>query len=347
VLSITATSFRLVFQAPNSTLSIIEYEVEDNGADIHKAEEPTVELHGLAPGSAHAVRMRCRSNAGWSKWSESVYITTIANAPFPHHHQPAQPAKPPNASAAGPGRLAGDVETSIAIIPMNKWDELVPTRSCKEELLTNPGVRISVTGIDSIVCDVEMKVMELKFADPPLPVALDDDQMFGLVGYTHDLQQAAGKKEGNLSFELNQQLRLRGLEQRKGMMDVWGVYVHYTLKGLRQLPDFEGDVFRGYPDKTTASAQYKKGRPIQWGAFTSTTTDFEAAKVFCGGKESGAIFKICVSSGKDINSYSFFPSEGEILLSPNRRFFVVSEPYEVDGFTFIDMMQQTGDAWVS
>jgi hypothetical protein len=130
-------------------------------------------------------------------------------------------------------------------------------------------------------------------------------------------------------------------------MSSWGVYVHFTLQALNKLPDFEGDVYRGYPDKETALSQYKKGRPIQWGAFTSATTSLSAAKQFSHGKSGGVIFKISVTSGKDINAYSFFPAEGEILLSPNHRFFVFSEPYEEDGFTMINLMQQQGNAWLS
>ena len=52
-------------------------------------------------------------------------------------------------------------------------------------------------------------------------------------------------------------------------------------------------------------------------------------------------------SGKDINAYSFFPCEGEILLSPNHRFIVSSAPYERGGYTMVDMVQQKGGAWIS
>jgi len=115
---------------------------------------------------------------------------------------------------------------------------------------------------------------------------------------------------------------------------------------MRLLPDVQGVVYRGYPDKATTLAQYQLGRPIQWGAFTSTSTNFEATKGFTD-KTNGVIFKITVSSGKDINAYSFFPCEGEILLSPNHRFIVSSIPYERDGYTMLDMVQQKGAAWVS
>jgi hypothetical protein len=62
------------------------------------------------------------------------------------------------------------------------------------------------------------------------------------------------------------------------------------------MPDYEGVVYRGYPNKATTLTQYKVGRPIQWGAFTSASTNFEATKDFTD--DNGIIFKITVSSGK-------------------------------------------------
>ena len=46
------------------------------------------------------------------------------------------------------------------------------------------------------------------------------------------------------------------------------------MKGLEQLPDFQGVCWRGYNHGTKDDIlkQYKIGRPIQWGAFTSVTT---------------------------------------------------------------------------
>ena len=69
--------------------------------------------------------------------------------------------------------------------------------------------------------------------------------------------------------------------------------------------------------QATAVAQYKPGRPIQWGAFSSTSTDFDATKSFTD-LATGVIFKITVTDGRDINAYSFFPQEGEVLLSPSQ-----------------------------
>ena len=98
--------------------------------------------------------------------------------------------------------------------------------------------------------------------------------------------------------------------------------------------------------KAKVAEQYQVGRPIQWGAFSSTSTDFDVTKTFTS-RSTGVIFKITVTDGRDIGPFSFFPQESEVLLSPSHRFFVSSEPYERDGYTIIDMVQQAGSAFIS
>ena len=39
--------------------------------------------------------------------------------------------------------------------------------------------------------------------------------------------------------------------------------------------------------------------------------------------------------------------EGEVLLSPNSRFVVSSLPYEKDGYTVVDLVEQHGAPWIS
>ena len=144
-------------------------------------------------------------------------------------------------------------------------------------------------------------------------VQLPADEALALVAYTHDVNNVDGSKEGNVYFECNRMLRLRSIEQRAKMMKTWGVFVHYLLRALGRLPNIVGVVYRGYPDKGTVEREYKPGRPIQWGAFTSTTTEFAAAKGFTDPVQ-GVIFKITVSSGRDINAYSFYPQVLAVFL---------------------------------
>ena len=203
-------------------------------------------------------------------------------------------------------------------------------------------MRAACPRIDGLVEDCTAKAEELKWEDD-LPAKLPEDGLVAIAAYSHDhkLGQA-----GNLYYELNKALRKRDSASRAALMEGWGVYMHYTMGAMAKLPRIKAECYRGYPDKDAALKEYKLGRPIQWGAFSSTTTDFEAAKGFTNAA-SGVIFKIAVTDGRDIGPFSFFPQESEVLLSPSHRFMVSSEPYERDGYTIIDMVQQAGSAFIS
>ena len=89
-------------------------------------------------------------------------------------------------------------------------------------------------------------------------------------------------------------------------------------------PRDKGVTKRNHATKEQTISQYKVGRPIQWGAVTSVTTALHAAKSFVS--TTRAVFKIRVTSGRNINTYAFFPSKGEILMSPRNHRFTVSSP---------------------
>ena len=106
-------------------------------------------------------------------------------------------------------------------------------------------------------------------------------------------------------------------------------------------------MYRGYPDKAKVEEQYQVGRPIQWGAFSSTSTATNTAKAFTD-KHSGVIFKLTVLSGKVIQAYSYFSAEDEVLISPQARFVVSSSPYVGDdGYTYLDLVEQKGTLFIS
>jgi len=239
-------------------------------------------------------------------------------------------------------RMAPESEDSIGILPSMNWDQIVPTRSCKDELEQNPGIVSTVANVTSMADDCATKAVELQYHD--LPVDLEPDETVAILAYTYDNQ--TDHKSGNLYFEMNNALRQRGLAARKGMLSTWGPYVHYLLRGLNKLPAFVGDVYRGMCGKEQVVREYKKGRPIQWGAFSSCTTTYETTKAFTNQLE-GVIFKIALQSGRQISSYSFFPSEDEVLLLCTSKFVVTSEAYLRDGYTMIDLLETTGDIFMS
>ena len=251
-------------------------------------------------------------------------------------------------------RLTADAGEALAIgvLPTTRWEDITPGRSYLDELATNAEIRRVCPHVAQIASDIRAKAEELPFEDEAealVNAISNEDGLFSIVAYTHDLQQPGGVKEGNYYFEMNRKLRDRSPAGRAELMMTWGVCVHYTLKALAKLNDFHGIVYRGFPatDKEGILQKYKKGRPIQWGAFTSTTTSLQAASGFAGA--GGVIIKIDVQSGRNINPLSFFPTEGEILLSPNHKFVVTSENggYTEGGRTFIDMLETMGTWLVS
>ena len=244
--------------------------------------------------------------------------------------------------AGSGGRQEPVAEESIKTLPSTSWENIVPPCGCADFLRGSAAVRAACPRATIIADDCAAKAEELRWEDG-LPAALDENQIVALAAYSHD--SGAGQA-GNLYFELNKALRKRDKEDRAALIDGWGGYMHYMMGAMAKLPRVEGVCYRGYPDKATAIAQYKAGRPIQWGAFASTSTDFGAAKSFTN-QVTGIIFKITVTDGRDINAYSFFPAENEVLLSPDHHFHVSSAPYERDGFTIIDMVQDAGNTFVS
>ena len=247
------------------------------------------------------------------------------------------------------GRMSADEETEIGILPSTPWGKVVPTRNYLEELQQNPMIREAVPKASTIAGDVEDKMLELKFkfkkAPPPGFEKLDvDNELAALLAYTHDL--GLGEKKGNFYFELNAALRKRELAARHNMLQTWGPCVVYLLRALEKLPAVKGVVWRGFPNKAQVLKEYEEGRPIQWGAFSSTSTSFEAAKVFTD-QSDGVLLKIKVHSGRVIKDFSFFPCEDEVLISCNSKYIVTSEPYEIDGYTVVDMMERKGNPFIS
>mmetsp|Transcript_158771 Transcript_158771/g.280492 ORF Transcript_158771/g.280492 Transcript_158771/m.280492 type:complete len:854 (+) Transcript_158771:111-2672(+) len=242
-------------------------------------------------------------------------------------------------------RMRPHEETEISILPTTKWQDIKPTRGLLEELRCNELIRQKVREIETIAMDVELKVQELRFSKKvrDLAALLSDDELAAIVAYTHDLSIEEDNKAGNLFYEENEALRKRASNERASMIRTWGVHMYYTLAGLGKLPNFEGVVYRGVPSRKMLE-EYEQGRPIQWGAWSSTTTSLEACLKFTGTK--GVIFKIKVFTGKDICKFSFFAAENEILLSPNHKFIVTESAYEDKGYTFVDLLESRGTNYV-
>lgn len=135
--------------------------------------------------------------------------------------------------------------------------------------------------IEDMVDDIAFKAQQLQF-DGDLPAALKEDELFAVVAYTYDSN--SGEQKGQIYFELNNALRERDAAARKATTALWSSYLWYLFSGLDKLPAFKGPVFRAYTAGTKAKtiADYGLGRPVQWGAFSSTSTSFDVAAGFVG-----------------------------------------------------------------
>ncbi len=144
----------------------------------------------------------------------------------------------------------------------------------------------------------------------------------------------------NIFFALNTALRNRKSDPESFRR--WRGFLYFLMRALDQLPSFSGTVFRGGNkgiDQTTVRQQYHLGRTIQWAGFSSSSCSLEAVRPFVK-KDEGVIFKIRVTTGRDIGAYSYFPKESEVLLTPNTRFTVTSAVYEDEaGFTCVDLAE--------
>jgi hypothetical protein len=171
-------------------------------------------------------------------------------------------------------------------------------------------------------------------------VKLSPDEALAVCLYTYDLglNSVMENGEDNLYVQLNNLLR----ERNAGKLQVLKPYIAYMMRGLMKLPVYEGIVYRGIPGSQLELVRsgYKSGVDVHWSAFTSTTSNLQAAKQFAQGP-GGVIFRIRTHSGRRIRNYSQFQSEEEIMISPNARFMVTSEsPTDEDGYYVVDLMEK-------
>lgn len=217
-----------------------------------------------------------------------------------------------------------------------------PLGTCRDQLLA-PDLVAAHPSIPSALADVpnslDDTVKRLQATEDQLPRKLDVDSYYAIAGYTYDDGIDA---EGNIYHALNNALRTRN--QDRDSFRRWQGFLYFLMRGLDQLNQFEGTVYRGSNFKAGADIKtlYAPGRPIQWAAFTSTSTDVATARQFVD-KEAGIIFKISVFSGRVVSPYSHIPRENEVLLTPNTRFTVTRSLYHDHlGFSFIDLVETHG-----
>ena len=105
--------------------------------------------------------------------------------------------------------------------------------------------------------------------------------------------------------------------------------LYLLLSALRKMPRYTGrTLYRGIQSKVDVK-QYKEGNVIPWRGFSSTSPDMKLTKTLLkkgteDGKATGTLFIIENGWGYNIQPYSLFPGEEEILLEPERQFKVTN-----------------------
>ena len=107
--------------------------------------------------------------------------------------------------------------------------------------------------------------------------------------------------------------------------------LYLVMTALRKLPRVTGmTLYRGVRNEVKMDGDhYHEGNTITWPALSSTSPHMKTVKTFTAkgsktGKATGTLFTIENGWGYDIQPYSLFPEEAEILLEPERQFKVIS-----------------------
>jgi hypothetical protein len=110
-------------------------------------------------------------------------------------------------------------------------------------------------------------------------------------------------------------------------------------RALDKLPPYEGPVVRGTDLPPDVLAQYQPGAAVTESAFFSSSINpaVPQSTAFAGNVE----FRVLSRTGRDISSFSMFPTEQEVLFPTGVTFYVLdrrSDP--LTGITIIEMIEQ-------
>ena len=124
-------------------------------------------------------------------------------------------------------------------------------------------------------------------------------------------------REDSVFCVYNAAMRGRSLEN----VERWADYSFLLNSALDKLPSIECDVYRGLDQPLTqVSHEFKEGAIVWLPSVTSTTTERDTALGQFGKSGSsrpGTLLKIHVVAAKNIQVFSVFPNESELLLACN------------------------------
>lgn len=152
-------------------------------------------------------------------------------------------------------------------------------------------------------------------------ISVSADSAAAIYAYTQE--------EPNVYNKLNAASRGRG-NRAKLLLNIYRDYLHHLYNASTTMPNFAGRTYRGITVRL-ASNKYPVGEVITWHQMSSTTKRITATLPFLrrtasGGLE-GTLFVVNVIAGKEIDLFSAFPNEDEVLI-PINSFFLVEAKIE-------------------
>eukprot|EP00727_Mastigamoeba_balamuthi_P000622 m51a1_g10557 hypothetical protein (623) ;mRNA; f:63364-65555 len=278
---------------------------------------------------------------------QSPSASTPASTPPPYASTGVVQSTPQTLTGMAGANCHGKLEVGPLVFPnqmkIQQLRQMVrdfaPTKSIVE-YLRGKGAELGLPALDAVIeqCEsfIDWKIQDENYKRLSTDRGLTKDELLAIALYTFD----TGQRQQNLYFVLNNDLRVRIANK----MEQWCPFLYFIFSALAKLPAFEGDVYRGVDCSEDVCKQYPKGRQVFWSAFSSTTSLSNVAKdLFAaanGGK--GVVFRLSITSGRNIQPLSVIEEEGEILLSPNSCFVVTEGLHDENGTLFVNLLEING-----
>ena len=187
------------------------------------------------------------------------------------------------------------------------------------------------------ICEACVDSASFAKEDGKLFEGFTEDDAAAIAMYTYDF--------GASEFECNPYriINLSLVERNFSLLQKVSGMLYLVMTALRKLPRVTGvSLYRGVRSKVNLDEDhYHEGNTVTWPALSSTSPDMKATKTFLAKgskskKAKGTLFIIENGWGYNIQPYSLFPGETEILLEPERQFKVTSV-IQAEGLIFISL----------
>ena len=253
--------------------------------------------------------------------------------PPPPKAPPTKPAPPPLPKAVYKLTAKNEDSQIVDADKLVHWERIMLNVRSLENILEvlagTEHVKKRVPCMQQIIQAVDLKLEDPAMQRMCFQNNLDKQEARCMMAYTWDNSEA--DKRGCLFRELNVDLRMLSTlngSAHEALRDLWAPFLRRMMTGMRKMPRVQQKkLWRGRPESVEEMKQtYSIGREVIWSSYSSCTLHKEFA-AYMASWHIGTVLEInVVLPVHDISSISFFPTENEVLLPPNTKLVVVSEP---------------------